>query len=174
VVHTGKPCRDCGASRLEALGGLMTRRLTGSSRSGRLFGIVPRDVARKGNSTSATIHGGDGRKQVRRPRYRRSSLDGRDARQSPARLRVSLGVPQIRSCSVKCCWLSLTESQSLFGNRQRVEQEIRLLRVSVGIAPLKGKYFLVSVPGGHRPADQAGVCVLPAVADWGLAGFQQK
>ena len=36
----------------------------------------------KGNVTSATIHGVDGRKQVRRQRYRRSSLDGRDARQS--------------------------------------------------------------------------------------------
>ena len=36
-----------------------------------LFGIVPRDVAMKGNSTSAAIHGGDGRKQVRRQRYRR-------------------------------------------------------------------------------------------------------
>jgi len=36
-----------------------------------LFGIVPRDVAMKRNSTSATIHGVDGRKQVRRQRYRR-------------------------------------------------------------------------------------------------------
>ena len=36
-----------------------------------LFGIVPWDVAMKGNTTSATIHGGDGRIQVRRQRYRR-------------------------------------------------------------------------------------------------------
>jgi hypothetical protein len=36
-----------------------------------LFGIVPKDVAMKGNSTSAAIHGVDGRKQVRRRRYRR-------------------------------------------------------------------------------------------------------
>ena len=36
-----------------------------------LFGIVPRDVAMKRNTTSATIHGVDGRKQVRRQRYRR-------------------------------------------------------------------------------------------------------
>ena len=36
-----------------------------------LFGIVPRDVAMKGNATSATTHGGDGRIQVRRQRYRR-------------------------------------------------------------------------------------------------------
>ena len=36
-----------------------------------LFGIVPRDVAMKGNTTSATIHRVDGRKQVRRQQYRR-------------------------------------------------------------------------------------------------------
>ena len=40
-----------------------------------LFGIVSgidsRDVAMKGNATSATIHGVDGRIQVRRQRYRR-------------------------------------------------------------------------------------------------------
>jgi len=36
-----------------------------------LFGIVPRDVAMKGNVTSATIHGVDSRKQVRRQQFRR-------------------------------------------------------------------------------------------------------
>jgi hypothetical protein len=41
-----------------------------------LFGIapwnvIPGNVAMKGNSTSATIHRVDGRKQVRRQRYRR-------------------------------------------------------------------------------------------------------
>ena len=36
-----------------------------------LFGIVPRDVAMKRNTTSATIHRVDGRKQVRRQQYRR-------------------------------------------------------------------------------------------------------
>jgi hypothetical protein len=41
-----------------------------------LFGIapwnvIPGNVAMKGNSTSATIHWVDGRKQVRRQRYRR-------------------------------------------------------------------------------------------------------
>ena len=36
-----------------------------------LFGIVPRDVAMIGNSTSAAIHRDDSRKQVRRQRYRR-------------------------------------------------------------------------------------------------------
>ena len=52
--------------------GLMTRRLTGSSRSSIYSGSSRRqDVAMKGNSTSATIHGVDGRKQVRRQRYRR-------------------------------------------------------------------------------------------------------
>src|SRR2546421_7289675 len=48
---------------------------------------------------------------------------------------------------------------TLFRNRQRVEQQIRLLWVSVDIAPPKGKNFLVSTAGGHRPGDQAGVCV---------------
>ena len=36
-----------------------------------LFGIVPEDVAKKGNTTSATIHGVDSRIQVRCQRYRR-------------------------------------------------------------------------------------------------------
>jgi hypothetical protein len=36
-----------------------------------LFGIVPRDVTMIGNSTSAAIHGDDGRKRVRRQRYSR-------------------------------------------------------------------------------------------------------
>jgi len=36
-----------------------------------LFGIVPEDVAKKGNTTSATIHGVDSRKQVRRQQFRR-------------------------------------------------------------------------------------------------------
>jgi hypothetical protein len=41
-----------------------------------LFGIalgnvIPENVTMKGNSTSATTHGVDGRKQVRRQRYRR-------------------------------------------------------------------------------------------------------
>jgi hypothetical protein len=53
--------------------------------------VFPGNVAMKGNSTSATIHGVDGQKQVRRQRYRRSSLHGRDARQSPAQLRISIG-----------------------------------------------------------------------------------
>lgn len=48
----------------------MTRRLTFRHAQASIRDR-PKDVAMKRNSTSATIHGVDGRKQVRRQRYRR-------------------------------------------------------------------------------------------------------
>ena len=70
-----KSCRDCGASRPEAFGEPHDQEVDRFVTLKHLFGIVlgmySRDVAMKGNATSATIHGVDGRKQVRRQRFRR-------------------------------------------------------------------------------------------------------
>ena len=68
----------------------------------------------------------------------------------------------------------LTKSQSFFWNRLRVEQEIRLLRVSVGVAAFQRKDFLVSAPGCDQPAGQTGECVVPAVAVCRRSGLDQQ
>jgi hypothetical protein len=75
VVEGGKPCRECGASRPEAVGP-HDQEVDRFVTLKHLFGIAPWNVipgivAMKGNATSATIHGVDGRIQVRRQRYRR-------------------------------------------------------------------------------------------------------
>ena len=70
MAEVGKPCRECGASRPEAVGP-HDQEVDGFVTLKHLFGIVPRDVTMIGNSTSAAIHGGDGRKQVRRQRFTR-------------------------------------------------------------------------------------------------------
>ena len=74
MVEGGKPCRECGASRPEAVVP-HDQEVDGFVTLKHLFGIVSgidsRDVAMKGNATSATIHRVDGRIQVRRQRYRR-------------------------------------------------------------------------------------------------------
>ena len=74
MVEGGKPCRECGASRPEAVEP-HDQEVDGFVTLKHLFGIVSgidsRDVAMKGNVTSATIHRVDSRNQVRYQRYRR-------------------------------------------------------------------------------------------------------